>query len=95
MNRIKQVFVDLYLVKGLKKDKMVEIIRKGKTTSWKINKVILILQELNQRVTKWSMVPPLYDIWIYYRSQILGWRRKPAQIIPLRTLESRYVYFLY
>ncbi len=29
-----------------------------------------ILQELNPRVTDWSMVPLLYDIWIYYRSQV-------------------------
>jgi hypothetical protein len=62
MNSIKQVFVDLNLVKGLKKIKKVEVIHKGRTTCWMINKAMPILQELNQRVTDWSMVPPLYDI---------------------------------
>jgi hypothetical protein len=32
--RIEQVFVDLNLVKSLKKKKMVEVIQKGKTTAW-------------------------------------------------------------
>ena len=65
MNHIEQVFVNLNLVKGLKKMKMVEVIHKGRTTSRMINKVMPILQELNQRVTTWSLVPPLLHIWIY------------------------------
>ncbi len=32
MNRIKQVFVELNLVKGLKRMKMVEVTHKGRTT---------------------------------------------------------------
>ena len=64
MNRIEQVFINLNLVKGLKKMEMVEVIHKGRTTSRMINKVMPILQELNPRVTDWSMVPPLFDIWI-------------------------------
>ena len=57
-------------VKGLEKIKMVDVIHKGGTTSQMINKAMPILQELNLRVADWSMVPPLYDIWIYYRSQV-------------------------
>ncbi len=49
---------------------MVEVIHKGRTTSLMINKAMPILQELNPRVTDWSMAPPLYDIWIFYRSQV-------------------------
>ncbi len=70
MNGITQVFMNLNLVKGLKKMKMVEVIHKGRTTSRMINKAIPILQESSLRVTDWSMVPPLFDIWIYYRAQI-------------------------
>ena len=46
--------------------KMVEVIHKGRTTSLMIKKAMPILQALNPRVTDWSMVPPLFDIWIYY-----------------------------
>ncbi len=70
MTSIEQVFVDLKLVKRLKKTKMVEVNHKGKTTTWMLNIAMPILQELNLRVTDWSLVPPIYDIWIYYRSQI-------------------------
>jgi hypothetical protein len=70
MTRIEQVFIDLNLVKGLKKNKLVEVIHKGKTTSWMTNIAMPISKEFNTRVTDLSLVPPLYDIWIYYRSQI-------------------------
>ncbi len=70
MTRIEQVSVDLNLVKSLKKNKMVEVIDKRKTTTWMTNITIPILKELNLTVKDCSLVPPLYDIWIYYRSQI-------------------------
>jgi hypothetical protein len=57
------------LVKRLKKMKMVEVVHKGRTTSWMMNKAMPTLQELNQRVTDWRLVPPLLDIWIYNRAQ--------------------------
>ncbi len=53
---------DLNLVKRVKKNKMVEVIYKGKTTTWMQNIVMPILQELNPRVTDWSLVPPIYDV---------------------------------
>ncbi len=76
MNRIEQVFVNLNLVKSLKKKKMVEVIHKGKITTWMTNIVIPIFKELNLMVRDWSRVPPLYDIWIYYWSLNKGvfWR---------------------
>ncbi len=72
MTRIEQVFVDLNLVKDLKKNKMVEVIHKGKITTWRTNITISILNELNTTIKYWSTVPPLNDIWIYYRSQNKG-----------------------
>ncbi len=50
MNCIKQVFVDLNLVKSLKKNKMVEVNHKGRTTTWMTNIVIPILKELNPMI---------------------------------------------
>jgi hypothetical protein len=70
MTRIEQVFIDLNLVKSLKKNKMVEVIHKGKTTTWMTSIAKPILRELNPTIKDWSTVPPLYNIWIYYRSQI-------------------------
>jgi hypothetical protein len=69
MNHIEQVFVNLNFVKVLKMA-MVEVMHKSRTTSRMINKTMPILQELNPRVTDWRAVPPLLDIWIYYRAQI-------------------------
>ncbi len=66
---IEQVFIDLNLLKSLEKNKMVEVIHKGKTTTWMTNIATPILKELNQVIRKWSTVPPLYDIWIYDQSQ--------------------------
>ncbi len=48
---------------------MVEVTHKGRTTSWTVNKAIPFLKEFNQRVTEWRTVPPLLDIWIYYRAR--------------------------
>jgi hypothetical protein len=48
------VFIDLSLVKSLKKNKMVEVIHKGKTTTWMTNIVMPILKEFNLTVKDWS-----------------------------------------
>jgi hypothetical protein len=71
MNPMQQVFVNLNLVSGLKRMKMVEVIHtgKGRTTSWMVNNSIPFLKELNPRVTDWQMIRPLLDIWIYYRAR--------------------------
>jgi hypothetical protein len=63
---IEQVFqvVDIKLVQSLKKNEMVEVIHKGKTTTWMTKIVIPIFKELNPTIKDWSSVPPLYDIWI-------------------------------
>ncbi len=66
MNRIEQVFVELNLVKGLKRMKIVEVTHKERTTSWMVNKAMPLLKEFNLRVTEWRTFPPLLDIWIYY-----------------------------
>ncbi len=68
--RIEQVLFDLKLVNSLKKNKMVEFIHKGQTKTWTMNIVIPISSELDPTIKDWSTVPPLCDIWIYYRSQI-------------------------
>jgi hypothetical protein len=54
MTRIEQVFIDLNLVKSLKKNKMVEVIHKGKTKTWMTNIVMPILKEFNLTVKDWS-----------------------------------------
>ncbi len=49
--------------------KMVEVTHKGRTTRWMVNKATLFLKEFYLRVTEWQTVPPLLDIWIYYRAR--------------------------
>ena len=44
------MFVDLNLIKSLKRNKMAEVIHKGKTTTWMTNIVIPIWQELNPTI---------------------------------------------
>ena len=70
MNRIEQLelSVEFNLTKGFKRMKMVEVTHKGRTTSWMVNKAMPFLKEFNLRVTEWRTVPPLLDIWIYYRA---------------------------
>ncbi len=63
------MLVDLNLVESLKKNKMVEVIHKGRTTTWMTNIAIPIIKELNPLRKEWSMVQPLYDTWIHNRSQ--------------------------
>jgi hypothetical protein len=48
MTRIEQVFVDINLVKRLA-NKMVQVIHKGRTTTWMTNIAIPIIKELNLR----------------------------------------------
>ena len=62
MNHIEQVFVELNLVKDLKRMKMVEVTHKEWTTSWMVNKAMPFLKEFNPRVTEWRAVSPLLDI---------------------------------
>ncbi len=58
MTRIEPVFVDSNLVQGLKKNKKVEVIHKGKTATW---------------MTNLSMVYPVfYDVPVVLSLGVLG-----------------------
>jgi hypothetical protein len=54
---------------------MVEVIHKGKTTTWMTNIVMPILKEFNLTVKDWSWEPLLYDIWLFIdpRSRMSFW----------------------
>ncbi len=67
MTFIKQVFVDLNLVKGLKKNQVVEVISKGRTTTWMKSLTIGIISELNPRRSGMLMVPRQYYTDVHCR----------------------------
>ncbi len=66
MTRI-EVSVDLNLIKGLKKNQVVEVISKGRITTWMKNPTIGITNELKPRRSRLLMVPRQYDTFLYHR----------------------------
>jgi hypothetical protein len=65
MTHIQQVFIDLNLVKRLKKIQVVEVISKGKTTTWMKTITIPIIKELNPIRQELPLVPNQYYTWVY------------------------------
>ncbi len=66
MNRIEQVFLNLNLVKGLKKNCMVKVIVNGQVTTRIKNNQLGLISKLNPQQSGLMMKPLEYDTRVYY-----------------------------
>ncbi len=67
MNLIEQFFVNFNLRKGLKVNCVVEVITKGRTTTWMKNNQLGHIRELYPHQSGLMTVPREYDTFLYYR----------------------------